>query len=138
MHTRTGRRPMDAVTLKAALVRAHVTQAELATRLGRSRGVVAGWIAADRVPEEYVGLVYEALDIETAAPARPLSTYSNYELLAEISRRLEHQASSTEGHGDVTPVPEGGQEVATTHEPNAERDTSLPRKGPRAGWGPLE
>lgn len=81
---------MDATTLKAALIRAGVTQEELAARLHRRRGTISGWVAANRVPEEYEELVCEALGLP--APVPPPAIYSDDELLSEIRRRLGYAA----------------------------------------------
>jgi transcriptional regulator with XRE-family HTH domain len=61
---------VDATALKTALIRANVSQVELARRLGRSRGMVSAWVTDDEVPPEWVPLVYEALQLPPA-PAEP-------------------------------------------------------------------
>lgn len=93
---------VDATALKTALIRANVSQVELARRLGRSRSMVSAWVTDDVVPPEWVPLVYEALHlppapaepkdaVETAIRADPLLTADDKEnllaLLTAIRRR---------------------------------------------------
>lgn len=54
---------MNGTALKTALIRANVSQIELAKRLGRSRSMLSDWIHDDVVPAEWVPLVYEALGL---------------------------------------------------------------------------
>lgn len=61
---------VNATALKTALIRADVSQIELARRLGRSRSMVSAWVTDDEVPAEWVPLVYEALDLPVP-PAEP-------------------------------------------------------------------
>jgi transcriptional regulator with XRE-family HTH domain len=60
---------VNATALKTALIRANVSQIELARRLGRSRSMVSAWVTDDQVPAEWVPLVYEALQLP--APPAP-------------------------------------------------------------------
>ena len=58
---------MNATALKTALIRANVSQVELAKRLGRSRSMVSDWIRDDAVPAEWVPIVYETLGLPMPA-----------------------------------------------------------------------
>jgi transcriptional regulator with XRE-family HTH domain len=60
---------MNATALKTALIRADVSQIELARRLGRSRSMVSAWVTDDEVPAEWVPLVYEALGLPVPVEA---------------------------------------------------------------------
>ena len=110
------------------LKRDRLTYDDLGKMLGRSGRLVQKWMTDGEVPNEYAPAVRAALRHEEQTP---LSGFTNFELLAEIARRLE-------GHGGTTTVQEDPQDFATAPEPAAERDTPLPRKAPQAGWGPLE
>jgi transcriptional regulator with XRE-family HTH domain len=59
---------LNATALKTALIRAGVSQVELARRLDRSRSMISDWVREDDVPAEWVPLVYEALGLPVPAP----------------------------------------------------------------------
>lgn len=81
---------MTGTELKSALKRAHMTQEQLAERLGHTRALVSGWIKKDHVPEEWDRLVREVLDVEIPPSEElSLSRFSDVELLAELARRAK-------------------------------------------------
>lgn len=113
---------MNATELKTALIRAGVTQAELAERLDRGRGMVAGWVAADHVLDEWVPLVYEALGLPVPPP--PLSAFSDDDLLDELRDRLRRGRGETSQSGNDDP-PDG----TGVYEVRTEGKESTPEPG---------
>lgn len=115
--------------LREARIRAgYSSQLALAQALGVSERTVTNWEAdGGHVSSRSEGKVRELL---WPAPG-PLSSYSNYELLSELGRRLDRASSEPQD------FPKDGQMGASVPEPSAEGDTNIRRKGPRAGWGPV-
>lgn len=89
-------RPMDAIALKTALIRAETTQLGLARKLGKNgRGIVAGWVRANRVPPEWVPIVYEKLGLPIPPPV--LAAFNSVELLEELLERENRRGVSVYG-----------------------------------------
>ena len=105
----------------------YTSQAALAKALGVSERTVTNWEAEGG----HVSARSEAKVRALLWPAPgPLSSYSDYELLSEIGRRLDWAQRQGERGNHV-------QESSDTGDESSGDDADLPRKGPEVGWGPL-
>ena len=105
----------------------YTSQAALAKALGVAERTVTNWEAEGG----HVSARAEAKVRALLWPAPgPLSSYSDYELLSEIGRRLDWARRQGGNPGGV-------QESSGTGDESSQEGADLPRKGPEVGWGSL-
>lgn len=85
--------------LREARERAGLTQQQLGDQVGKAMRSVGNWERAPRVPDAAERLVRRAFPDWFGAPAAPLSTVSDAQLLAEIARRFERGRQDGDVHG---------------------------------------
>ena len=120
---------IPAAELRAILKRERLTYDDLGKMLGRSGRLVQKWMTDGEVPSEYAPAVRAALRHEEQTP---LSGFTNYELLAELSRRLDRSngaATNSENAPTVSEVRDtpSGQQAGST--------AGLPARKSARGWG---
>lgn len=82
---------MTGPQIKAARERAHLTQAELATRIGVGLRTIGNWERGETVPKNRMAAL-EAL-FSDATPSSPLHRFTDAQIIAELARRAAERDS---------------------------------------------